>query len=351
LNRVDPTGALDLNDEWELNVETGEKTWKSDKGGDETQHITFKYKDQEIKSSFNTTKEEANEFRSIMENEDNDWGLVGVGSYVKIGAGLGPMFSATSTNFSMLQGDADKEFIGKEKGFIFGGGAGTGTGLMFIYGPANLKGEDLTGYSTMISGGSILEGEIQTSAKHSGIPTFNYINVNMGVSIGTPTGSFGTVNTTIEKRDKLTLSNPSYWNRPNPVCFSEETMVYSPNGYIEIQNIMIGDTIFSFDLDENKEVKSIVRNKYISKADSIFKLNINNENIYVTPDHPFYISGKGWTKVKGMNIGDELFLNSKEKAVLIEKTYIDWNDKVYNIEVEYYHNYFIGKRKILVHIK
>jgi len=50
-------------DEWDFDVETGKSTYVSNKGGDNTQHINFKYKGETISTSFATTKSEANVFQ------------------------------------------------------------------------------------------------------------------------------------------------------------------------------------------------------------------------------------------------------------------------------------------------
>jgi len=213
IGRVDPTGALD--DEWDFDVETGEKTWISNKGGNEKQYVNYKYKGKSIETSFETNKAQADEFRAIMNDKSNEdsWGLVGGGSYVKASAGAGAMVTGSSSNYS-IKSQPGLEFIASESGYVAGGGVSGGTGMMLIFGPKNLRGNDLAGYSTFVSIGGFAELEIQTSAKFSGMPTLEYFVVNIGVSFGTTSAAFGTVNTKVEARTPKPISAGGYWDRP-----------------------------------------------------------------------------------------------------------------------------------------
>ena len=83
----------------------------------------------------------------------------------------------------------------------------------------------------------------------------------------------------------------------------------------------------------------------------IYELTTDNQKIFVTAEHPFYVEGKGWVKVKNIEVGDVL----KTKNVSIERvTNIkgeNYEGDVYNIEVEGNHNYFVTSSNILVHNK
>ena len=146
-------------------------------------------------------------------NKDS-WGLVGGGSYVKAGAGAGLMVTGSSSNYS-IKSQPGLQFIASESGLVFGGGFGAGFGAMLIFGPKNLRGNDLAGYSTFVSvGWASAEFEVQTSAKFSGMPTLEYVVFNIGLSVGTNSGSFGTLYTEVEARTPVPLSAGGYWNRP-----------------------------------------------------------------------------------------------------------------------------------------
>ncbi len=64
----------------------------------------------------------------------------------------------------------------------------------------------------------------------------------------------------------------------------------------------------------------------------------------------FYVQDKGWIKVKDLQ-ANYVLKTEGSKTELIKTTVLVKEEKVYNIEVEGNHNYFISKSKILVHNK
>ncbi len=104
----------------------------------------------------------------------------------------------------------------------------------------------------------------------------------------------------------------------------------------------------------NKVVERIKNILFISlkrTTDSYLILKTTAQKIYVTSEHPFYVSGKGWIKAKDLTIGDNLKTasNKIESVLEIKENLISM--EVYNIEVEKNNNYFISPAKILVHNK
>lgn len=101
----------------------------------------------------------------------------------------------------------------------------------------------------------------------------------------------------------------------------------------------------------NLLLTTVISQKHIAESDSVYKLNIGSEEIYVTGEHPFYIENEGWVRVKDLEIGNVFLSISEERMILKSKEIICWKNKVYNLEVGGFHNYFITKNKILVHNK
>lgn len=99
-------------------------------------------------------------------------------------------------------------------------------------------------------------------------------------------------------------------------------------------------------LELSKVVKSFVR-----KTQEIYELTTDNQKIYVTAEHLFYVENKGWIKVKDLLIGDKLKTKSDSKEQIVNIIKHQNTETVYNIEVEGNHNYFVTKANILVHNK
>ena len=73
--------------------------------------------------------------------------------------------------------------------------------------------------------------------------------------------------------------------------------------------------------------------------------------VLVTPDHLFYINGKGWVRAGYISIGDEIILASQvtTKVTSISISLVILPVTVYNIEVEGTHTYYVTELQMLVH--
>ena len=136
-----------------------------------------------------------------------------------------------------------------------------------------------------------------------------------------------------------------------PSCFVAGTKVAVENGYKNIEDIKSGDYVYSYNLDTNKKELKKVLETFIHQKDEIYTLKVNNQLIYTTEEHPFYVINKGWINTEKLNFDDKLLsiktgpTNIQNISKRKSKTY------VYNFEVEDNHNYLITKEELLVHNK
>lgn len=134
-------------------------------------------------------------------------------------------------------------------------------------------------------------------------------------------------------------------------CFAAGTKVAVENGYKNIEDIKPGDYVYSYNLDTNKKELKKVLETFIHQKDEIYTLKVNNQLIYTTEEHPFYVINKGWINAEKLKFNDKLLsiktgpTNIQNISKRNNKTY------VYNFEVEDYHNYLITKEELLVHNK
>lgn len=137
-------------------------------------------------------------------------------------------------------------------------------------------------------------------------------------------------------------------------CFVVGTKVLTENGLMNIEEIKVGMKVYSYNLEtEEVELKEVAE-KYVNDAtDDLGRVYVNGNIIESTVEHPYYVIGKGWTKVKDLNIGDKVQTVDGEELV-IENLEISENTSkttVYNIKVEDNHNYYVGDYCVLVHNK
>jgi hypothetical protein len=138
-------------------------------------------------------------------------------------------------------------------------------------------------------------------------------------------------------------------------CFLAGTQVLMADGsYKNIEDVKVGDYVFSFD-EKTKQITKCRVSRFYSntKTDMISNYYlIINKNIQATPDHRFYSNG-GWMPAGDLRIGDNLFSFDQTEHIVysIEKIYN--KEATYNLEIEGCHNYFVLSKSdnvnVLVH--
>ena len=119
-----------------------------------------------------------------------------------------------------------------------------------------------------------------------------------------------------------------------------------------IENIKVGDTVYSYNIEKNNVELSKVVNTLNRETQGIYEISTGKETINVTAEHPFYVVGAGWVKAKDLQSGS--VLKSSDSKATVRISGIKELHKavtVYNIEVDGNHNYFVTSSTILVHNK
>ena len=140
-------------------------------------------------------------------------------------------------------------------------------------------------------------------------------------------------------------------------CFVEDTMVSTPDGLKPIQDIAVGDSVYSF--DEATGVVSCVAVTEIMRNTSRDVCTValdTGESITSTSLHPWYVQGKGWTPAYALASGDNLLTDEDEFVTIsaVRRRSLSDPVDVYNMTVgdaedDQYHTYFVGEDSVLVH--
>ena len=135
------------------------------------------------------------------------------------------------------------------------------------------------------------------------------------------------------------------------VCFVAGTSILTSIGYVAIENIQIGDMVWAENPETGKKALKKVVQTFENETNELVHVFVNGEEIITTPEHPFYVSNKGWISSIELRAGDILVRQNGEYCIVekIQHEILESPIKVYNFEVSDFHTYFVGASSILVH--
>ena len=134
-------------------------------------------------------------------------------------------------------------------------------------------------------------------------------------------------------------------------CFVAGTKVLTENGYKNIEDIKVGDMVYSYNFDNNElELKKVIK-LINSKAQETYKMDIGNQTIEMSLRHELYIIDKGWTRAYDVKVGDKMISSNNEVVTIRKIDLITYDTPIntYNLTVEGNNNYFVTYSKVLVH--
>ena len=134
-------------------------------------------------------------------------------------------------------------------------------------------------------------------------------------------------------------------------CFLAGTQILTETGMKNIEDIKVGDMVYSINIDNNQKELKKVTELYRGESKDIYELTIGEEVIKTTPKHQFYVVDKGWIRAYELKEGDRIVAKDNSNLIInkIEYKYYEEPLSVYNLTVEGYHNYLITQYELLVH--
>ncbi|MDE6284599.1 MAG: fibronectin type III domain-containing protein [Bacilli bacterium] len=134
-------------------------------------------------------------------------------------------------------------------------------------------------------------------------------------------------------------------------CFEANTLVYTPDGYKNIQSIKEGDQVYSYN-EETGIVEIDVVDYVISHPyGEIIDIELdNNVQMHITANHPVYDPiHKEWKEAGELKVGDYVMDDNGDVIKITNISVRKGDFTVYNFEVKKNHNYFVTNKNILVH--
>ena len=126
-------------------------------------------------------------------------------------------------------------------------------------------------------------------------------------------------------------------------CFDPDTLVLMADGSSKrIIDIKVGDMVMAYDEKKQKKVAAEVLATKNGIGDHHYVIN---DEIRVTPPHPFYTADNRWVKIADLKAGQDVRISSSFSKIKTLKKF-DNGFKIYNISVKDHHNFYVsGKGK------
>ena len=131
-----------------------------------------------------------------------------------------------------------------------------------------------------------------------------------------------------------------------------DTLVSTEDGLRPIEEIQAGDYVWSENTETGERELRKVLSVSVTETKALVHVTTENGTVVdTTENHPFYVEGKGWCAAAELETGDVLRTEDGEqetvKSVQTEK--LDKAVKVYNLEIEGSHTYYVSADRVLVH--
>ncbi len=142
-------------------------------------------------------------------------------------------------------------------------------------------------------------------------------------------------------------------NKKYGLCFVAGTQIKTPEGNKNIEDIEVGDEVYSYDYYDGKIAIKGVTELFVNEASNLVNVDIEGESIISTPSHPYYVSGVGFKEASELDVGDNLLLVDGSTEEIENISYINFESpvEVYNFSVEDWHTYYVSNTGVLVHNK
>jgi hypothetical protein len=129
----------------------------------------------------------------------------------------------------------------------------------------------------------------------------------------------------------------------NAGCFAAGTKLWTPQGYRHVEDLQPGEWVYArAEHDPYGPIAAKLVEAKFERTGRILHLHLpGGRLIRTTPEHPFFLDGKGWTAAGALQAGDRL--RTDDGWVTIAEVFDTGTyEPVYNLRVAEYHTYFVG---------
>jgi len=130
--------------------------------------------------------------------------------------------------------------------------------------------------------------------------------------------------------------------------FAPGTRVWANAARLPIEALRAGTRVASHSDETYTDAPQAITRTFGRISPEYYRLTTEFETLDVTPEHPFYVQGEGWTQVKDIEEGQALATLTGDTLV-VGNARIDQPLRVHNFSVATTPSYFIGTSGVWVH--
>jgi hypothetical protein len=136
-------------------------------------------------------------------------------------------------------------------------------------------------------------------------------------------------------------------------CFVAGTLVMTEAGERPIEAIAVGTRVLARDSEGDAlDWRPVVRT-FDHRADALIRLTIGDngdeETVEVTPEHRVFVDGRGWAEAQTLTPGGDRLVDADGAAIAVQSAESEAGAEVFNLEVDDFHTYFVGRHHALAH--
>lgn len=135
--------------------------------------------------------------------------------------------------------------------------------------------------------------------------------------------------------------------RPAGSCFVAGTPVHTDLGEKPVETLKPGDRVLAQDPDSGELAYKVILSTTVRPPTKTFRITVGDETIITTQGHPFWVNGHGWKMAKELAVGH--VLHTLHGAVSIESIDAAPDAQAFNLVVDDFNTYFVGRHGLLVH--
>jgi hypothetical protein len=134
-------------------------------------------------------------------------------------------------------------------------------------------------------------------------------------------------------------------------CFPAGTKVATADGPKAIEDIEVGDRVWSLDQATGKKSLQRVLKLFDRTVDQLVRIRTADGKVEASDTHRFWVRERGWVEARDLRTGDTFETRDGGSEKVLGTSLVKGDVKVYNFEVERTHTYYVyaGSKPVLVH--